>query len=628
MGGRLPESRSHYPWKARLSPVLPENGHASGRKRMMRTATRTDPRQGRVSSITAERLVSRPLIAIAFLGLVFYVARYWHAAQFGLYEDDFTIVPGAVQTNASALFQAVGTSLIQLGGHGRPLSNGIYSLLVHLGWRIDGLKGAYGLGFVVTLLNIALFYWLARRVGGRQFALISGVAYCLYSADTTQVYLNHSLGLQPALTFFYLATHAWLSRKTWLVYPAAVGALLTYETVYPLLFAIPLMLIPWDRRTVRRLVANSGILLMILAVDVWARAAIGEGRVAGLDSSGVFLTPIFHMLVGPVVSLGTFLYRPFQAIQGLSVESAVAMLVASCAFYFILLRVPFDFAEKSRLASGPGEAAGPSGWLTALRRRYAPAGLSEPLRRRVYIAAAGVVLLVLAYPLTFTVRPYAISGRDTRVHFAAIVGASLLVGWVVTTVLHMARTGWHRKSVAALCAALFGLLLGYGLVVQADYALAWQYQREFWSRAVRLVPDVQQGMAILVDPGGLRDTRQIGANYWNMPRVLDQIYQFPSGWDHPPRVYRLTPDWAEHILTPEGDFRLDLATTVAPPSTYGSIPPADVILLASTSEGWARLGGPMMIGGQEVAIRPIASPGEPPYPHAFLYTYLITPEGR
>ena len=35
-------------------------------------------------------------------------------------------------------------------------------------------------------------------------------------------------------------------------------------------------------------------------------------------------------------------------------------------------------------------------------------------------------MLILAYPLTFTVRAYAISGRDTRVHLGAVLGAALL----------------------------------------------------------------------------------------------------------------------------------------------------------------------------------------------------------
>ena len=57
-----------------------------------------------------------------------------------------------------------------------------------------------------------------------------------------------------------------------------------------------------------------------------------------------------------------------------------------------------------------------------------------------------------------------------------------------------------------------------------------------------------EGTVILVDPAGLIDTRHSDANTWNLPLVLQYIYEFPSDWDPAPKVHRLLPDWRARSL--------------------------------------------------------------------------------
>ena len=66
-------------------------------------------------------------------------------------------------------------------------------------------------------------------------------------------------------------------------------------------------------------------------------------------------------------------------------------------------------------------------------------------------------------------------------------------------------------------------MTGYGFIIQRDYVNAWQYQRAFWTELLPLIQDAGDYNVILVDPQALKDTRQIGANYWNLPRVLYQL---------------------------------------------------------------------------------------------------------
>lgn len=47
------------------------------------------------------------IVNCVLLIVTFWVARYWYFTQFGLYEDDLTIIPRAIQMNFSELFNFI-----------------------------------------------------------------------------------------------------------------------------------------------------------------------------------------------------------------------------------------------------------------------------------------------------------------------------------------------------------------------------------------------------------------------------------------------------------------------------------------------------------------------------------------
>jgi hypothetical protein len=159
--------------------------------------------------------------------------------------------------------------------------------------------------------------------------------------------------------------------------------------------------------------------------------------------------------------------------------------------------------------------------------------------------------------------------------------------------------------------------------VQNDYATAWRLQQEFWTALLPLIPDVDDGTSIVVDPAGLHDTRQIGANYWNLPRVLGHLFKFPGSWEAVPRVYRLVDGWQNRILTDDGNVRLDAATTVAPPSSYRVVDPAKVIFIGHQQGELTRFAGAFPPNDGPVELPATTAIGEPPYAHGFLYPLLI-----
>ena len=546
-----------------------------------------------------------------------WVSDFLHSRDFGLYEDDFTFIPQAITMDLAELTKFIGSYLVHLYGHGRPLSDSLISLFSFLGWRIAGLAGIYLIGYSIVALNVFLFYSILRRRGSEFAALAGGLAFALFPADTTQPFLTHSLGLQPSLTFLLLATLAYLSGRRTAAYLLALGSLFCYETVFPVFLAVPLLTGRYDRGMARELLRHALLGGVMLTAAVVLRWIVGETRVAGLEFPAVLLTPIRHVAVGPLVTLGTYFLRPFQAIGALSTEILVLTALGLLAYFAQLNR---SRAEPAVMAHAPLRQLIKGG----LRSLFSDSQDSAaPIRREMQLLCSGLAMLLLAYPLTFNIRSFSISGRDTRVHLAAVIGSSLLVAGLVSLVTHFIDSKRGRRVITLLLATWLSLLLAFGLTVQGDYVRAWQAQQAFWSELVHLIPDSPEGTVILIEPAGLRDFEQIGANTWNLPRLLDQIYQFPPDWEEPPRVFRLVPGWQERIGGPDGMFSLIEQTVTAPPSLYREVFSGDAILIETTSGRLTRRTAALALDEASFPLKPESSPSHLAQSPGFLYPLLL-----
>jgi hypothetical protein len=550
--------------------------------------------------------------ALALLAGLVCVARYWHSGQFGLYEDDFTRIPEALTMTALGIWGRIAWSFSNWVDHGKPLHPSLIYFLTFLGGRLGGLRALYGIGYLIFTSNVFLFYALLRRLQRPAVALLGGIGYALFSADTTQAFLTHSFGLQTSMLFLLLAFHAFLSRRRWVAYLIIPLILITYETPFPVFLAAPLLLAErWDRRLLGRLVRHALILGLLLAVTVAIRYAIGESRVSGLTPISAIATPIVHMIEGPLVAMGTYFLRPVQALRGLTVEVATASLLAFALLLWVFSRSRFGSPLDLRTL------------LALLKERPFLQSLPEEVKSLLRLGAAGLAMLILAYPLTFTIPAYALRSRETRVHLAAVVGASILWACAGSLIVRLADGFGRRRLANIALAGLFAMLVGFGFAIQRDYVLAWRYQQEFWADLVALIPDADRGTVVLVDPGALQDVRQMGANTWNLPRILDQIYVFPAEWRDPPRVFRLAPGWEEHIVTEAGLFTLDGVTTVAPPSLYQTVASERVILIEAGEGGLIRRTAPLVIAGVEFPLKGQTEAVLPTMEKGNLYDYLI-----
>ena len=551
---------------------------------------------------------SAVLLDFLFLAGLFWIVRYWHCLHFGLYEDDLTIIPDAFTRTFSSLISFLFTYITHLSGHARPLSNSFIYFFSWTGWRLAGLWGPYLIGYLITVINLGLFFWLMRRVASRPFALLAGLGYILYSADTTQAFLTHSLGLQPSITLILLALHCYLSNKRALAYVLVFAVLFSYELPFFLFAAAPLFKKTWNRAMWKELLWHC-VILAAMAGGIYAfRILIGEKRVGGIGLKELILTPPLHMLEGPLVNLGMFLYRPYQALRAANFETGLAILLAVAFFTWLISRLPVTTQVKA------GDL-----WR-ALRDPAARARLPEEVKSLGRIAAVGLTMLVLAYPLTFTVRAYAISGRDTRVHAAGVAGAALLAASVALSLIYLTNGSIWRRLVNLLIALELALLVGYGFVIQRDYVLAWQYQRQFWTELLPLIQDADSKTYVLVTSDGLKDTQQIDANTWNLPNILGQLYDFPSS--SVPRVFRLRSGWQDHLDKSASIFISGVTSYVAP-DFYEKADFPNIILIDTRSGKMVRHTGTLDVDGIAYSIKKTSEPVLSALGHDLLYDLMI-----
>jgi hypothetical protein len=574
----------------------------------------------------ADRVKDRgiPKTAIfLFFAAIVWVANFWYSAGFGLYEDDWVRIPTVVGLNWHQIFTKV---IFETSGQGRPFHDGLIFLFAFLGIKLGSLQYAYAIGFAIVTINAYLFYTLLDKIyANRVLSLTGALTFCLFPADTTRDYLTHSLGVQPSLTFLLTAFHCYVAGRKKLSYPIVFLCLIAYEPFFTVFFAAPLFEKKWNSKLVKEICRHGILLVAVIICAGILRKLASENQVSNFSPQSIGLL-IFNPIVGSMTSLAMLVYRPLETLLKLD-----GMLLLFCtgsllSFIYLLSYLNFDTLDRVFSLRTLGKATR----LSKIPSFFEP--YSKPI-------VTGVIALILAYPLTLTTVGFAISGRTTRVHAAAIIGVSLLSACICAAILR-AAIKHDRKRLAILgIAGFFALLVGFGIRVQQDYQLMWQHQRGFWSDVVRLCPDLSDGTVIFVEPSGLRDTRQqmpfraargvsdpkqIKSLDWELPRVLDRIYQFPANWQLTPKAYRLESNWQEKILSNRGLFQVKAAIPwLMPDEIDREVESTNVILLETKHGQLTRRKEPLIIADRQFKLKERPLSALPIFEKKYLYDLLI-----
>jgi hypothetical protein len=363
---------------------------------------------------------------------------------------------------------------------------------------------------------------------------------------------------------------------------------LCYESGFLALFALPLLVRAWDRRTPGELIRHALLLSAVLAAVVALRFLVGEGR-ATTSAGGVaaILPPLLGSLVlGPARSIGAMVYGPFKAIPGWDLEVVVAAVVALVGVGALLLRV--------QCAAKRGTSVG------------------EPIQ----VGVAGLAMLVLGYGLAFThFPPNAIVGRGTSVHLGATLGMSVLAAGVAWLLLSL-----RPRLAAAAIAAYLAVVVGYYVTIERDFIRSWQLQRAFWQQVIACCSDLQDGTVLLYELNPADEPTFIFSNSWADPLVLGETMAFPRDWTQPPRLFSLT-RWLDRV-EPEGDHLRWWVPGASWDEHWEVLPNANVILLQRGPDGTlVRATGSIDTPGHPLELKP---PGPPiKWPPAQLYGLLL-----
>ena len=548
------------------------------------------------------------------LAITTWISYFCYSADFGLYVDDLYRVVNTMDMSVRGLIRLILKLLSMKFEYGRPIHSGSIYLLSFLGHRLGGLHIVYWIGYIIVTTNTFLFFLLLKRLSKQpKFAFIGALTFCLFPADTTRAWLTSSLGLQPSLTFLFLALHSYLSKRKKLSYFAIIGSVLCYETVFPIFLIAPLLNKKWNLRLLQELFKHILILGGIFMGIVILRKFAGESRIGNLDMHVAFTTSINHMLMGPVMSMRMFLYAPVEVLLKFNWDLLIFLPLCFLGLIWSLYQFQHSISVNSIFRENSTDTM-----------TFSPATIDCP-KSFTKLALVGLIALILAYPLTLIGSLTSITATASRIHFAAVVGASILCAYICSFILHFAGKFNKKRLVNLGLATFFSLLIGFGLIVQKDFRLSWQYQRAFWTDVLTLCPDLTDGTVILVEPTGLRNPKYITAFKTQKHAQLlhtSKIYRFPKNWQNPPFLALLSPSWQEKIVLGKDLFKLD-ETTIHSWVGYRNVKSSDIIFLEVRDNHLIRRTDPLTIGSQEFQLKEKALSVLPNFEKGPLYDYLI-----
>jgi len=574
---------------------------------------------------------SEAVVHCVFLALLTYAAHYWYCARYGIYEDDFAIVPYASFWTIGQVCSWAKMHWMQFT-HGRPLGWTTWVLVPWLGFKLGGsLHAVYLLASTIVMANTVLFYLLVRRSFGQpsSLALIAGVAYCLFPADTARQMLVHTSMLQPSVLFMLIGSHFYLSRRPVPAYAFALASFICYEVGFLPFLCMPLLVRDPTERwrgIVRRLALHGLICSLLVGSIAVLRIARGEAQMKVATDQGVgglFYRIATSLYVGPYTAVSQLFVRavaPFS-VQGRSLHVLNAMIVAFLALLAVFV---FVFSGKEE-----GEAPPP------IRTRFR--SLLQPF-------VAGIAMLVGGYLLAFTpdhFPPVDVCGRMSGIHLAAALGASLVVACVAQALVLLLRANRMGWIAAPILAAYFATLVGFAFIVQKNFVIAHDGpggQREYWTRLVKLCPDLHDGTMVLIEGTWPSNNWYALPRSWSDPLALMEMYDYPSGMSNRPLIVPVPADrsWTGNFKR-HGDRRFVwtkelpsyISRLAGNPLHYVARSPNlemeenDLILLRAEAGRLERVEADVVVDGSIVHFRPAPSDRGLPYPPGTLYPLLV-----
>jgi hypothetical protein len=604
------------PWSKRLAavsryidvhgpapkPVAPEVGSIDASSIELRESPSKPADAGNGSSYLASYSIGRRelLFAGVFLALICLLTHYLRLWSYGLYEDDYAAVSPAFAMSLDYLVASV-KYLAHSWTQGRPVGWSLEYTGSFVAFRLGGLHALYFLEYLVLTVDAFLCYLVLRSRLAITYAAVGAVFFCAYPADTSQLFAATPFFQHAAAIAVFLGAIAYARRRWVLCYALFATAFLTYESMCMPFLMLPLLFRDRSRTWLSQVVSHFLVVYSGILTALAIRTSMGESRVTELHGQlGATMDTAFHaMEIGPLEALKAAAQRPLDVLEHLDLGLLLVLAVSAALIiaYWRLLPV------------------GPTGRGTLVipfRSRFV--GLSggfevaNALPRIASVCGLGFVLLVLGYCLAFLHPWFFPYGRLSIVHFAGAFGGAMMMGGLVWLTVFVAEGYGRQKIVLILVALYLGSLVSFHNIVQRDFSRAWQTERRFWSEVVRLCPDLEDGTLVLHQvatnalPMWSPDTFVL-PNSWSDGIILTQLFQFPSTWHRPPRLFTITSNWKDNVQD-DGAGPKWLIPATGEPEHWEPLDLSKLIVLRQTGPGtFTRLSGTIHMAGKDYMLK-------------------------
>ena len=540
---------------------------------------------------------SQGLLTVFILALTLnWLTFYLHFSDFGLVADDYSRLTEAMQLRLTA----DGVTRLQdaILYQGRPVHNGLILLFLWLGFHLGGLSGIYLIGLLVGAVNAVLLYMLVNQLTKAPYvSLFSTLFYLLFPAHTLQLWPTAIFGIQTAIAFLLLGLNCYLSKRRVLSYLLAFIVLLTYEPVYTIFLAAPLLKLKKIRLS-KEIALHIAVTASLFLVSTTVKKfLLADNRLSNLDLLDLARHLVRNIVYGPPVSITSYFYRFISGIIPVSIAQAFLLLFAAVLFYLLLRQVCKEQYLKQ-----------------AMQPHRHNKSVYRSLAR---IATTGLLLSYFSYPLSLSTNVLSVSGRTSRIHIAASIGTAIFLG-AVAGFLIISSKKKRKKLVIVLMSVLFSGLVGFGWDVQKQYAANWEIQKSFWTDVISLTPDLEKGDLILIEGyEGVREPNFIDAFEFSKDAILNYgIYQVPyyssyfqSGelkHRNSLKLHFLKPDWRNHILNNNNLIEVNINSTYGKgiePNQVLEYKPQNVIFLEINSGKLVRVNQPISVSNKVLTLK-------------------------
>lgn len=611
--GKIPNQFSDRKWWR----LLNKKKRKKGKMHNIRSMLGVSEKSNNMKSILGVSEKNNLIVCVVLILLINWAANFSLFNQFGLYVDDYYRIPRMMESAGGNFHEQL--RMIFTGDlNYRPLHYWLINGLSLVGYYLGDLPGIYLVGYIISTLNALLCFIILRRIlNDPFFALAGAIFFCLYPIVTTKIWITSLLGIQPAMTFLLFAFLFYIYDRRVLSFAMIIPTLFLYESFFPIFLTAPFLKMNLNRNFIKEFSKHVLILSVLFICFVALKISFSDPRVAELDFYSAVYASLKNMVAGPIVNLKKNISIPIKLLLHFPAHLILFLLVIFAGLCSIMI-----FLSRSIVGNQIK-----AGHTTFENNRIQTD--SGAYKRLTTALVAGVLMLMLGYPMTFWAEVRHFNGIASRIHSAAQIGLTLLIAALLAYLVYLFN-GFRKKNIAvALMAAVFSLLTIYDIEIQKEYCNSWDYQRKFFTSVLEKCPDLEENTLILIDNKGPQKYPAMPPINWSVSYVLDKLYYFPVTWSYSPRLYLVkSKDDGDLIVgsiikAKSGKDLSDLLDNFDPSDADRPVEPGNIIFLTLDQGKIERQSQLCVSGGDCYELKKRAAGISPEFDKGVLYNYLI-----